>query len=91
MEAPWDALKSRNAFKPAFDRVYQTFNKLNRLFLTRGGLAKYETHTLPFFSITSSAGGPMRMRDMLVARRLWQMSPARIAGDARGRRGGNAW
>ena len=31
-----DALKSRNAFKPAFDRVYQTFNKLNRLFLTRG-------------------------------------------------------
>ena len=31
-----DGLKSRNAFKPAFDRVYQTFNKLNRLFLTRG-------------------------------------------------------
>jgi SAM-dependent methyltransferase len=31
-----DVLKSRNAFKPAFDRVYQTFNKLNRLFLTRG-------------------------------------------------------
>jgi hypothetical protein len=31
-----DALKGRNAFKPAFERVYQTFNKLNRLFLTRG-------------------------------------------------------
>jgi SAM-dependent methyltransferase len=31
-----DALKSRSAFQPAFDRVYQTFNKLNRLFLTRG-------------------------------------------------------
>ena len=31
-----DALKSRSAFKPAFERVYQTFNKLNRLFLTRG-------------------------------------------------------
>ena len=31
-----DALKARNTFKPAFDRVYQTFNKLNRLFLTRG-------------------------------------------------------
>jgi SAM-dependent methyltransferase len=31
-----DALKSWSAFKPAFDRVYQTFNKLNRLFLTRG-------------------------------------------------------
>jgi hypothetical protein len=31
-----DALKSRSAFKPVFDRVYQTFNKLNRLFLTRG-------------------------------------------------------
>ena len=31
-----DALKARSAFKPAFDRVYQTFNKLNRLFLTRG-------------------------------------------------------
>jgi hypothetical protein len=31
-----DALKSRGAFKPAFDRVYQTFNKLNRLFLARG-------------------------------------------------------
>ena len=31
-----EALKSRSAFKPAFDRVYQTFNKLNRLFLTRG-------------------------------------------------------
>jgi len=31
-----DALRSGSAFKPAFDRVYQTFNKLNRLFLTRG-------------------------------------------------------
>jgi hypothetical protein len=31
-----DALRSRNAFKPAFERVYQTFNKLNRLFLRRG-------------------------------------------------------
>ena len=31
-----DALKGWNAFKPAFERVYQTFNKLNRLFLTRG-------------------------------------------------------
>ena len=31
-----DALRGRSAFKPAFDRVYQTFNKLNRLFLTRG-------------------------------------------------------
>ncbi len=31
-----DALKSRDAFKPAFDRVYTAFNKLNRLFLTRG-------------------------------------------------------
>jgi SAM-dependent methyltransferase len=28
-------LKSWDAFKPAFDRVYATFNKLNRLFLTR--------------------------------------------------------
>ena len=31
-----DALKSWNAFKPAFDRVYHTFNNLNRLFLQRG-------------------------------------------------------
>jgi SAM-dependent methyltransferase len=31
-----DALKSWEAFKPAFDRVYSTFNKLNRLFLMRG-------------------------------------------------------
>ena len=31
-----DTLKSREAFKPAFERVYSTFNKLNRLFLTRG-------------------------------------------------------
>ena len=31
-----DGLRSRSAFKPAFDRVYTTFNKLNRLFLTRG-------------------------------------------------------
>jgi hypothetical protein len=31
-----DALKSREAFKAAFDRVYNTFNKLNRLFLSRG-------------------------------------------------------
>ena len=31
-----DVLRSGSAFKPAFDRVYQTFNKLNRLFLTRG-------------------------------------------------------
>jgi SAM-dependent methyltransferase len=31
-----DALRNRSAFKPVFDRVYQTFNKLNRLFLTRG-------------------------------------------------------
>jgi len=31
-----DALRSRNAFKSAFERVYQTFNKLNRLFLRRG-------------------------------------------------------
>jgi SAM-dependent methyltransferase len=28
-------LKSWDAFKPAFDRVYATFNKLNRLFLAR--------------------------------------------------------
>ena len=28
-----DALQSWNAFKPAFDRVYHLFNKLNRLFL----------------------------------------------------------
>ena len=28
-------LKSWDAFRPAFDRVYATFNKLNRLFLTR--------------------------------------------------------
>jgi hypothetical protein len=33
-----EALKSRSAFKPAFDRVYQTFNKLNRLFLKRGSV-----------------------------------------------------
>jgi SAM-dependent methyltransferase len=31
-----DALRSWNAFKPAFDRVYHTFNNLNRLFLQRG-------------------------------------------------------
>jgi len=31
-----DARRSGSVFKPAFDRVYQTFNKLNRLFLTRG-------------------------------------------------------
>jgi SAM-dependent methyltransferase len=31
-----DALKSRDAFKQAFERVYTAFNKLNRLFLTRG-------------------------------------------------------
>jgi hypothetical protein len=31
-----DALRSWNAFKPAFDRVYHTFNNLNRLFLLRG-------------------------------------------------------
>lgn len=31
-----DSLRSRSAFKPAFERVYQTFNKLNRLFLRRG-------------------------------------------------------
>jgi len=31
-----DALKSHEAFKPAFDRVYNTFNRLNRLFLMRG-------------------------------------------------------
>ncbi|HJT14258.1 MAG TPA: class I SAM-dependent methyltransferase [Dongiaceae bacterium] len=31
-----EALRGRSAFKPAFDRVYQTFNKLNRLFLRRG-------------------------------------------------------
>jgi SAM-dependent methyltransferase len=30
-----DGLKSWDAFKPAFERVYATFNKLNRLFLTR--------------------------------------------------------
>ena len=29
------ALADWDAFKPAFDRVYATFNKLNRLFLTR--------------------------------------------------------
>jgi len=31
-----DALKSWGSFKPAFDRVYHTFNKLNRMFLMRG-------------------------------------------------------
>lgn len=31
-----DALKGQSAFKLAFERVYQTFNKLNRLFLRRG-------------------------------------------------------
>jgi SAM-dependent methyltransferase len=31
-----DALKTRDAFSRAFERVYATFNKLNRLFLTRG-------------------------------------------------------
>ncbi|HEV8388740.1 MAG TPA: class I SAM-dependent methyltransferase [Dongiaceae bacterium] len=31
-----DALKSRDAFKVAFERVYSTFNKLNRLFLISG-------------------------------------------------------
>jgi len=31
-----DALQSWNAFKPAFDRVYRLFNKLNRLFLIGG-------------------------------------------------------
>jgi ubiquinone/menaquinone biosynthesis C-methylase UbiE len=31
-----DGLKIWNAFKPAFDKVYATFNKLNRLFLRRG-------------------------------------------------------
>ena len=31
-----DGLKSWNGFKSAFDRVYNTFNKLNRLFLTHG-------------------------------------------------------
>ncbi|MEZ5831175.1 MAG: methyltransferase, partial [Dongiaceae bacterium] len=30
-----DALKNWDAFKPVFDRVYNTFNKLNRLFLVR--------------------------------------------------------
>jgi ubiquinone/menaquinone biosynthesis C-methylase UbiE len=30
------ALRSWDAFKPAFDRVHATFNKLNRLFLQRG-------------------------------------------------------
>ncbi|HET6159430.1 MAG TPA: class I SAM-dependent methyltransferase [Dongiaceae bacterium] len=30
-----DALKDWSAFKPAFDRVYHTFNRLNRLFLAR--------------------------------------------------------
>ena len=29
------ALVDWDAFKPAFDRVYATFNKLNRLFLAR--------------------------------------------------------
>src|SRR5262249_10194668 len=32
-----EALKTWNAFKPAFERVYHTFNNLNRLFLMRGG------------------------------------------------------
>jgi len=31
-----EVLQDWSAFKPAFERVYQTFNKLNRLFLTRG-------------------------------------------------------
>lgn len=31
-----DALKDRDVFEAAFGRVYQTFNKLNRLFLKRG-------------------------------------------------------
>jgi hypothetical protein len=31
-----DALKGEDAFRAAFGRVYQTFNKLNRLFLKRG-------------------------------------------------------
>jgi SAM-dependent methyltransferase len=31
-----DALASWDAFKPAFDRVYNAFNNLNRLFLQRG-------------------------------------------------------
>jgi len=31
-----DALGSWDAFKPAFDRVYNAFNNLNRLFLQRG-------------------------------------------------------
>jgi SAM-dependent methyltransferase len=30
-----DGLKSWSGFKPAFDRLYHTFNNLNRLFLTR--------------------------------------------------------
>jgi SAM-dependent methyltransferase len=33
--APIDGLKGSTAFKTAFDRVYTTFNALNRLFLTR--------------------------------------------------------
>ena len=33
--AKTEALKSWAAFKPAFDRVYHTFNSLNRLFLQR--------------------------------------------------------
>ncbi len=34
-----DALKGWHAFKPAFERVYELFNRLNRLFLMRGPMA----------------------------------------------------
>ena len=37
-----DELKRWNDFKPAFDRVYELFNKLNRLFLMRPGATPHE-------------------------------------------------
>ena len=74
-----EALKSRNAFKPALRPRLPDLQQIEPAVPdARRGLAKDETHTLPFFSITSTRAAPTGCATCSSPGSAWQISPARI-------------
>ena len=72
-----DGLKSWTAFKPAFDRLYHTFNRSEPAVPdAHSALAR---HTLPFFSITRMRATPSGWATCSSPGSAWQMSPGCIA------------